>query len=76
MADFIELNEFSVEEKHWIHLERSALALLSRQLSFFDFFQLINLTLHKNTKIAGYGSIFPNVKRKLIQQSIKKLLNF
>jgi hypothetical protein len=76
MANFIESNEFSLKEKHWVHLERSALAFFSRQLSLFDFFQLIIATLHKNTTIAGYSSIFPNVKRKLIKQSINKLLNF
>lgn len=77
MDEFIEFNKFSsLEEKYWVHLERSALAFLSRQLSFFDFFQLINSTLHKNTIIAGYSSFFPSVKQKLIKQSIRKLLKF
>lgn len=59
--------------REWVQLERAILALFSRSVTLHQFGRLLASACRPTTLVAGYGSHFPQVRRRMLMKNILRL---
>lgn len=67
-------NEFQVDIKSWVHIERIIISLITGGISIDNATSILKETISRDTIVAGYSTALPKMKSRLLGRNVRKIV--